>query len=163
MPDATHQNAWHRGNAHYGDPMPELPDISVHDVNDHLLDVYPAAAESGVRCDHIGKGSATARWAFDETQLRPGRYISGPTQFMLADTALWFAVFSAIGIESMAVTSEMSIRFLRPAQNGDLLAEATIDSISARRIVGTIKLWIEGDSERPVAVAQGSYARPASS
>jgi uncharacterized protein (TIGR00369 family) len=80
---------------------------------------------------------------------------------MLADTALWFAVFSVIGIESMAVTSEMSIRFLRPAQNGDLLAQATIDSVSAKRIVGTIKLWIDGSPDRLVAVAQGSYATPA--
>ncbi|MEN8238786.1 MAG: PaaI family thioesterase [Actinomycetota bacterium] len=141
--------------------MLEEPLVSVDDVNAHLSDVYPAAEASGVRCDAVDARSATARWDFDETQLRPGRYISGPTQFMLADTALWFAVFSVIGIESMAVTSEMSIRFLRPAQNGDLLAEATIDSVSTRRIVGTIKLWIDGDPDRPVAVAQGSYTRPA--
>ena len=140
--------------------MSEQAPISVDDVNDHFFEVYPAAAESGVRCDGVGDGSAVARWAYDETQLRPGRYISGPTQFMLADTALWFAVFSAIGIESMAVTSEMSIRFLRPAQDGDLLAEATIDSVSTRRIVGTITLWIDGALDRPVAVAQGTYARP---
>jgi uncharacterized protein (TIGR00369 family) len=140
--------------------MPEPIDISVDDVNEHFFEVYPAAAHSGVRCDAISPGSATARWMFDEEQLRPGRYISGPTQFMLADTALWFAVFSVIGIESMAVTSEMSIRFLRPAQDGDLLAEATIDSASARRIVGTVRLWIDGSPDRLVAVAQGGYARP---
>jgi len=93
-------------------------------------------------------------------QLRPGRYISGPTMFSLADTALWFAVFSVIGIESMAVTSEMSIRFLRPARDGDLMAAATADSVSKRRIVGTIKLWIAGEPDRPVALAQGSYAIP---
>ncbi|MCL1588840.1 MAG: PaaI family thioesterase [Actinomycetia bacterium] len=140
--------------------MSDPLDISAKDINDHFFEVYPAAAETGVRCDAVSDGSAVARWIFDETQLRPGRYISGPTQFMLADTALWFAVFSVIGMESMAVTSEMSIRFLRPAQNRDLLAEATIDSVSTRRIVGTIRLWIDGSPDRPVAVAQGSYARP---
>lgn len=141
--------------------MPAPIDISVDDVNDHFFEVYPSAAETGVSCDSVGEGSAVARWRFDETQLRPGRYISGPTQFMLADTALWFAVFTVIGLESMAVTSEMSIRFLRPARSGDLLAEAAIDSVSTRRIVGTITLWIDGAPDRPVAVAQGSYARPA--
>jgi uncharacterized protein (TIGR00369 family) len=140
--------------------MPGRSDISVDEVNDHLFEVYPAAAVSGVRCDAVSSGSAVARWAYDETQLRPGRYISGPTQFMLADTSLWFAVFSVIGIESMAVTSEMSIRFLRPARDGDLLAEAKVDSVSTRRIVGTITLWIDGSPDRPVAVAQGTYARP---
>ena len=139
------------------------PDISASDVNRHFFEVYPSAAGAGVTCDAVAHGTAKARWEFNEAELRPGRYISGPTQFMLADTALWFAVFSVIGIESMAVTSEMSIRFLRPAQNGDLLAQATIDSVSTRRIVGTIKLWIDGNPDRPVAVAQGSYARPARS
>ena len=140
--------------------MPEPIDISVEDINDHLFEVYPAAASTGVTCDAVATGSATARWAFDETRLRPGRYISGPTQFALADTALWFAAFTVIGLESMAVTSEMSIRFLRPAQDGDLLASATVDSVSTRRIVGTITLWIDSSPDRLVAVAQGSYARP---
>lgn len=80
--------------------------------------------------------------------------------FMLADTALWFAAFSVIGIEPMAVTIEMSIRFLRPAQDGDLLARASIDSVSKHRVVGTIQLWVDGEPDRLVAVAQGSYARP---
>ena len=140
--------------------MAETPAVTVDDINGHLFEVYPAAASTGVTCDAVGPRMATARWAFDEEQLRPGRYISGPTQFMLADTALWFAAFTVIGIESMAVTSEMSIRYLRPAQAGDLLAEATVDSVSTRRVVGTVRLWIDGTPDRLVAVAQGGYARP---
>ena len=138
----------------------ELSPPTAQNVNEHFIEVYPAAAETGIRCDSIGQRTATARWNFDEDQLRPGRYISGPTMFTLADTALWFAVFSVIGIESMAVTSEMSIRFLRPAQDGDLIARATVDSVSRRRIVGTIRLWIAGEPDRLVAVAQGAYAVP---
>ncbi len=141
--------------------MDPEPAVTVEEVNNHLVEVYPAAALSGVRCDAVGEGTAVARWVFDESQLRPGRYISGPTQFLLSDTALWFALFSVIGIESMAVTSEMSIRFLRPAQDGDLLASATVDSVSTRRVVGTINLWVDGSPDRLVAVAQGSYSRPA--
>ncbi len=139
--------------------MSQIP--TADEVNAHFIEVFPAAASTGVRCDTIEAGSAMARWAFDDSQLRPGRYISGPTMFMLADTALWFATFSVIGIESMAVTAEMSIRFLRPAKDGDLLARATIDSVSKRRVVGTVQLWIEGSPDQLVAVAQGTYARPA--
>jgi len=131
------------------------------EINAYFIEVFPAAAATGVRCESIGDRAATARWTFDEAQLRPGRYISGPTMFMLADTALWFAAFSVIGIESMAVTSEMSIRFLRPAQDGNLMASASVDSVSKRRIVGTIRLWVEGAPDRIVALAQGSYAIPA--
>ena len=106
---------------------------TVQEVNAHFIEVYPAAAGAGIRCESIGERTAVARWTFDETQLRPGRYISGPTMFSLADTALWFAVFSVIGIESMAVTSEMSIRFVRPALDGDLMATATADSVARKK------------------------------
>jgi uncharacterized protein (TIGR00369 family) len=142
----------------YARAVADLP--TVQHVNEYLREAFPSVAESGYRCEAIGDGTATARWTFDATQLRPGRYISGPTIFTLADTALWFAVFTEIGIQSMAVTSEMSIRFLRPAQDGDLIARARIDSVGTRRIVGTIELWIDGAPDRLVAIAQGSYARP---
>lgn len=134
--------------------------LSVDEVNAFVADAFPAAVRDGVLCDKLGDGAATARWTFDETQLRPGAYISGPTIFAVADSALWFATFTVIGIEAMAVTSEMSVRFLRPAQGGDLLARAHINSVGSRRLVGTIEVWIDGSPDRLVAVAQGSYARP---
>ena len=134
--------------------------LSVDGVNAFIADAFPSAARDGVRCEELGDGEATARWTFDETQLRPGRYISGPTIFAAADSALWFASFTLIGLEAMAVTSEMSIRFLRPAQGGDLLGRAHINSVSPRRLVGTIELWVDGSHDRLVAVAQGTYARP---
>lgn len=130
------------------------------DIDAFVVAAYPAVAAAGVRCESIGKGTATARWTFDEEVLRPGRYISGPTMFTLADSALWFASFSVIGIEPMAVTSELSIRFLRPARDGDLLARAQIQSVGTRRIVGTVEVWMDGAPGRFVAVAQGAYSAP---
>lgn len=130
------------------------------EINDFLLESFPAAAADGIRCIEVGEGSATARWPYDESALRPGGYISGPVMFSLADSALWFASFTSIGIEAMAVTSEMSIRFLRPALGGDLMARATIQSTSHRRLVGSIELWIDGAQDKLVAVAQGTYVRP---
>ena len=134
--------------------------ISIADVNAFIADAYPAATDAGVRCDAVGESTATARWTFDEATLRPGGYISGPTVFTVCDSALWFATFTVIGIEAMAVTSEMSLRFLRPARDGDLLATATIVSVGRRRIVGNVVAWVDGAPDRPVAAAQGTYARP---
>lgn len=135
-------------------------DLTPDAVNQMLATEFPSAYEHGHRCVELGDGVAVSRWSFDESKLRPGAYVPGPTLFGLADTALWFATFTVIGIEPMAVTSEMSIRFLRPAQNGDVLARATINSVSRRRIVGTIEMWVDGRPDRLVAVAQASYARP---
>ena len=137
-----------------------MTELTAEKVNAFVSATFPAAARNGVRCEEIGDRTATARLAFDETQLRPGEYISGPNIFALADSALWFATFAVIGLEAMAVTSEMSVRFLRPAQGGDLMARAVVNSSSARRLVGTIELWIDGSPDKLVAVAQGCYSRP---
>jgi uncharacterized protein (TIGR00369 family) len=136
--------------------------VTPDSINVMVAREFPSSSADGIRCVEIGDGWAMARWPFDGARLRPGAYIPGPVMFALADSALWYATFTKIGIEPMAVTSEMSIRYLRPAQGGDLWARATINSVSARRIVGTIELWVDGAPERLVAVAQGSYARPAS-
>ena len=130
------------------------------EVNAFVAEVYPSSHADGTRCVELGKGMAVVEWPFDESTLRPGGYISGPRMFGLADSALWFATFTVIGLEAMAVTSEMSIRFLRPARNGNLLARANLNSVSTRRLVGTVELWVDGAPDRLVAVAQGSYARP---
>lgn len=137
-----------------------LPRVTVDDVNALLTDSFPSAHADGFRCEELGDGVAVARWTFDVSRLRPGAYIPGPTIFTGADIALWFAVFTVIGIEPMAVTSEMSVRFVRPAQGRDLLARAVVNSATARRIVGTIDLWVDGAPDRIVAVAQGAYALP---
>jgi len=134
--------------------------ITPEDVNALVAEVYPSSAATGTRCVELGEGMAVARWPFDASELRPGAYISGPRMFGLADSALWFATFTVIGLEPMAVTSEMSIRFLRPAQGGDLMARAVLNSVSTRRLVGTVEMWVDGTPERLVAVAQGSYSRP---
>lgn len=137
-----------------------MPTLTAADVNAFLAEVFPSAATSGFTCEALGERSSVARWRYDPGALRPGNYISGPTQFTLADTALWFACFTELGLEAMAVTSELSIRYLRPAQGGDLLARCALQSVSRRRLVGTVELWVDGAEDKLVALAQGSYARP---
>lgn len=113
------------------------------------------------RCLEVSETHALARVTVSEADLRPGGLISGPTQFRLADAALWYLVFGATGaIEPMAVTSELSIRFLRPAQGSVLVARATLDACGRRNVVGTVRLWVEDAEHRPVSVAQGTYVRP---
>jgi uncharacterized protein (TIGR00369 family) len=136
------------------------PALTADEVNAYFHSDYPSAAASGIRCEDLGDGWAVARWAFDPAQLRPGGYISGPTQFTLADTAIWFAVFTVIGISPMAVTTDLSISFLRPATGADLLARADLDRVGRSRISARVLLWVDGAPGRPVSHAIGSYARP---
>lgn len=118
---------------------------------------YPAVSAAGFRCASLGESSAAARWTHDPATLRPGGLISGPVQFTAADLALWYLSFTIVGLNPMAVTSDLSITFLRPASGGDLHAEARLLRAGRTRISGRVDLWVEGD-DRLVAHATGSYA-----
>ena len=126
-------------------------------VNEFFAREFPSAHAAHYRCVEIGAGFAVARWPYDATQLRPGSLISGPTQFALADLAFWFATFTAVGLAPMAVTSELYISFLRPARGGDLLARAELLRAGKSKISGVVRLWIDGEPDRPVSHVTGSY------
>ncbi|MFT4657875.1 MAG: acyl-coenzyme A thioesterase PaaI-like protein, partial [Ilumatobacter sp.] len=135
----------------------ELP--SAEQVNAMIEELFPG---TGNACAKLGDGFALASRSIDETMLRPGGFVSGPTQFGLADAALWYMVFAATGrIEPMAMTSELSIRYLRPAQGSMLWARATLESAGRRNVVGTVHVWCDDREHKPSSIAQGTYALPA--
>lgn len=110
-------------------------------------------------CEEMAFGLAVAVMYPSAASLRPGKIISGPTVFGICDAALFYAALSATGMEPMTLTSEMSIRFLRPARGDVIRARAVLNSLGSRSIVGSVVAWTE-DEATPVAVAQGTYARP---
>ena len=131
---------------------------TVEQVNELVAATYPAAAADGYRCVDIGEGFAVARWTYDPTLDRPGGFISGPTQFTICDSALWYLSFTVVGLQPMAVTSDLHITFLRPAVGGDLVARAELIRVGRARIFGEVRVWVDGREDRPVAHATGSYA-----
>ena len=134
--------------------MPAL--VTVDEVNAFLEREF---AGSGNRCEQVGDSWAVAVLESSVVNLRPGGIISGPTLFGICDAALYYACFTVLGIEPMALTSELSIRFLRPATGAVVRARADLDQVGRRSIVGTVRAWTT-DMSKPVAVAQGTYARP---
>ena len=128
-------------------------------INQMVTGEFPGSAN---QCVEVAPTFAVARKLVLPTELRPGGFVSGPTQFGLADAALWYLVFGAIGrIEPMALTSELSIRYLRPAQGEVLWARATLESAGRRNVVGTVRLWCDDRDHKPTATAQGTYVLPA--
>ena len=131
--------------------------VSVEDVNSFLATDFPGGSTNG--CAELGHGWATAVLRPEADRLRPGGIISGPTVFGLCDAVLYYACFTVIGLEPMALTSEMSIRYLRPAFGAELWARADIVSVGRRNIVGNIVAWTESVNQ-PVATCQGTCVRP---
>lgn len=128
-------------------------------INTLLAAQWPDAR---ARCVEVSETHAVATLPTQPSDLRPGDFISGPTQFAVADAALWFLTFGAIGrIEPLALTSEVSIRFLRPAQGATLFARAELNK-AGRSVVGTVSVWTD-DPALPCATAQGTYVLPTES
>ncbi|MEL6548184.1 MAG: PaaI family thioesterase, partial [Myxococcota bacterium] len=126
-------------------------------INAMLAEHWPAAR---VRCTAVEANRARATMTIQDTQIRPGGTISGPTQFAIADSAFWFLVCAVAGKPTpMAVTSELSIRFLRPAQGSEIHAEATLERAGRTQVVATVRVWTDEQTQRPCATAQGTYIR----
>jgi uncharacterized protein (TIGR00369 family) len=132
--------------------------VDVEAVNEMVRSSFPGSPST---CTELGADFAIAHLVVSPDQIRPGGYVSGPAQFGIADAALWFLVFVAIGrIEPMALTSELSIRYLRPAIGAEMWARATLHASGRRNVVGSVSVWTDDNEHRPSAVAQGTYALP---
>lgn len=132
--------------------------ITADFINQEIGNIWPASA---FRCDEVGPRHALASCDLTAENLRPGGLVSGPRQFEIADCVLWYLVFGVIDrIEIMSVTSELSIRFLRPCTGDVLRAEATLDKGGKRSVVGTVRVWTDDHRDQPSATAQGTYVVP---
>lgn len=105
------------------------------------------------------EGRAILRLEADETHLRPGGYISGPTQMSLADSVAYMAIMTLTGLEPMTVTSNLSINFLRPCIGPVVLAEGKVMKIGQALAVIDVDIRIEG-AEKPASHAIVTYALP---
>ena len=130
--------------------------ITVEDIQNFHREYFDADPNW---CDSVGDGWAIARMDGDRVALRPGGIINGPTVFSIAYMCLAFAVYTKIGVEPMAMTSELSIRYMRPAIGTELWARADIHHAGRRSVIGSVVIWTT-DQAKPVAVAQGTYVRP---
>ncbi|MEM1086443.1 MAG: PaaI family thioesterase [Pseudomonadota bacterium] len=104
-------------------------------------------------------GRAVERLIATEEHLRPGGYISGPTQMSLADSAAYMAVMTLVGIEPMTVTSNLNINFLRPCIGAALIADARVMKIGQALAVMEVDLRAEG-SDKAASHAVVTYALP---
>ena len=112
-------------------------------------------------CIEISPTHAVTSQVINQDNLRPGGFVPGPTMFSIADVVLWYLVFGTVDrIEPMALTSDLSIRFLRPAHGQTLWARADLDKAGRLMMIGTVKIWVDAEPERLVATAQGTYVLP---
>jgi uncharacterized protein (TIGR00369 family) len=104
------------------------------------------------------EGRLVLRLRTDEGHLRPGGFVSGPTQMALADQAAYAALFTVTGIVPMALTSNLNINFLRPCLGP--LVEADAKVLKAGRSNAVMEVAVGGEGGKNSAHAVVTYAMP---
>ena len=137
------------------------PAMNADEIAKLLHEVFPQGfyPGCGLTIERVEFADVRVRRHFQEGSIRPGGTISGPTMMELADFAMYVAVFSAIGPQPLAVTTNLNINFLRKPGKGDLTADARLMKVGKRLVVGEVTICSAGASE-PVAHVTSTYSIP---
>ena len=119
----------------------------------------PFAAMYGAEVTEITYGGARIRIPFREDFIRPGGTLNGPLMMAAADLSMYAAVLGAIGLEALAVTTQLSINFLRKPAPATLYGIARMLKLGQKLAVGEVELFTEASPEM-VAHAVCTYALP---
>ena len=137
------------------------PALTADEIGKLLEQEFPQAffPGCGLTIERVDYGNVRVRRAYHADYLRPGGTISGPTMMELADFAMYVAVFSAVGAQPLAVTTNLTINFLRKPAQADLVADAKLLKVGKRLVVGEVAIYSAGEDD-PVAHVTSTYSIP---
>ena len=131
--------------------------VSKEDISAFLATEFP---QSTCVVQAVGNRGATVMQPVGEAQLRPGGTVSGPVMMGLADVAVYVAILGEIGIVPLAVTTSLSINFLRkPVADRHVVAVCKLLKLGKTLAVGDVSIYSEGSVDL-VAHAVATYAIP---
>lgn len=132
------------------------------DVTGLIEQHFPHVHEGSGRLiiESVGENAATVRMQADPLMIRPGGTVSGPAMFKLADLAVYAAVLARLGEDGIeAVTTSMTLNFLRRPAPGDIVARVRVLKFGRRLVVAEVTMT-SGDDPEIVAHATGTYSVP---
>ena len=107
----------------------------------------------------VGDGGAAMRFDPNERHLRPGGTVSGPSMFTLADVAAYVAILAHIGPVALAVTTSLTINFLRLPKPEPMLCTCRLLKLG-KRLAVVDALITQESVEGAVAQATATYSIP---
>jgi uncharacterized protein (TIGR00369 family) len=137
------------------------PKLTRKELVDLLRAEFPemSHAMGGYDIEEVWLGGCRLRQPFSDQSLRPGGTLSGATMMALADFAMYVAVLAAVGWVPLAVTTNLTINFLKKPAARDLLAEARLIKLGKRLAVGEVGIRSDGEDEL-VAHVTSTYSIP---
>jgi uncharacterized protein (TIGR00369 family) len=139
----------------------ERAKMNAAEIEAFLREVFPQAFSDGdITIEAADGATCRLRQRFSDRMLRPGGTVSGPTLMALADFAMYVVILSAIGPVALAVTTNLTINFLRKGAPGqDITAAARLLKLGKRLAVGEVNLF-SGASADPIAHVTSTYSIP---
>lgn len=135
--------------------------ITLDQVQTLVRGAFPGSAGSeSLLVEVLEPGYARIRMPYRKWMVRPGNVLSGPSMMAAVDTAMYVAVLGHIGVQLMAVTADMNLRFLNKGVLGDVIADARILKLGRKLIAMESRVYSAAEPEVLVMHATGSYARP---
>ncbi|MCX8953473.1 PaaI family thioesterase [Ruegeria sp. NA] len=129
------------------------------ELSQYLKEVFPQVHKDFV-VEDLTEDTITMRLVVQDQHLRPGGTVSGPSMFGLADVCVYAMVLARKGRQSLAVTTNSSLDFLRkPEGNTDMIAKCRLLKLGRTLAVGDVLMYSDG-AEDPVARATMTYSLP---
>jgi acyl-coenzyme A thioesterase PaaI-like protein len=127
------------------------------DIVEFLAREFP---QSKCVVEEVGHRTATVTHPVGRDELRPGATVAGPLLMAVADVALYVAILATIGIVPLAVTTSLTINFLRkPSPHRPIVGVCQLIKVGRSLVVGEVALY-SGRDEEMVAKAVGTYSIP---
>ena len=127
------------------------------EIVDFLVREFP---QSKCIVEEVGDRSATVSHPIGPALLRPGDTVSGPLLMAVADVALYVAILGTIGLVPLAVTTSLTINFLRkPSARNPIVGICRLMKVGRILVVGEVALYSDR-KEDMVAHAVGTYSIP---
>ena len=127
------------------------------EIVDFLAREFP---QSQCVVEEVGDRSATVSHPIGPAQLRPGDTVSGPLLMAVADVALYVAILGTIGLVPLAVTTSLTINFLRkPSSRNPIIGVCRLMKVGRVLVVGEVALYSDRNEEM-VAHAVGTFSIP---
>lgn len=131
--------------------------LTTQDVAEFIVKEFP---QTKCIVREVYPDGATVFHKVGPDELRPGGTVSGPILMEVADVALYVAILGQIGIVPLAVTTNLSINFMRkPAADRNIIGVCQLLKVGKSMAVGEVSLYSEGLDEL-VAHAVGTYSLP---
>jgi len=141
-------------------PQPsQVAKMSASEFADLCNKELPISQFLDMRVDSFNTDRVDLRAVYSDDMLRPGGTLSGPVMMTLADAAMFGVILANLGPVVLAVTTNLSIDFLRKPPPDDVIASARLLKLGKRLAVGDIMIT-SAQTNKLVARASATYSLP---